>query len=139
MHGSTSHGEQLIHPQAQRIATSYYHANGPLGKIFKPDSNKQSNTAIIGLGIGTCATYFSKNDKLTFYELDDEIVKIAKDNFTFLDNCKADLEIITGDARIKLNEAKNHIYDVIFVDAFSSDAIPTHLLTKEAMDLYQSK
>ena len=139
MNGSTSHGEQLIHPQAQRIATSYYHANGPLGKIFKPDSNKQSNTAIIGLGIGTCATYFSKNDKLTFYELDDEIVKIAKDNFTFLDNCKADLEIITGDARIKLNEAKNHIYDVIFVDAFSSDAIPTHLLTKEAMDLYQSK
>ncbi len=139
MHGSTSHGEQLIHPQAQRIATSYYHANGPLGKIFKPDSNKQTNTAIIGLGIGTCATYFSKNDKLTFYELDDEIVKIAKDNFTFLDNCKADLEIITGDARIKLNEAKNHIYDVIFVDAFSSDAIPTHLLTKEAMNLYQSK
>ena len=91
------------------------------------------------MGIGTCATYFSENDNLVFYELDQEVVNIAKSHFTFIENCKAELKIITGDARIKLNDAKNQIYDVIFVDAFSSDAIPTHLLTKEALDLYQTK
>ena len=139
MHGSTNHGEQLKHPQGQRIATSYYHANGPLGKVFKNIPNEKKNVAIIGLGIGTCATYFSENDNLVFYELDQEVVNIAKSHFTFLENCKAELKIITGDARIKLNDAKNQIYDIIFVDAFSSDAIPSHLLTKEALDLYQTK
>ena len=108
-------------------------------EIYKNIPNEKKNVAIIGLGIGTCATYFSENDNLVFYELDQEVVNIAKSHFTFLENCKAELKIITGDARIKLNDAKNQIYDVIFVDAFSSDAIPTHLLTKEALDLYQTK
>jgi len=140
MHGSTYHGEQVLHPKYQRMATSYYHANGPMGKIFKLEYEKPIKAAIIGLGIGTCATYFNENDSVVFYELDKEVEKIAKDHFTFLKNNKAkNAKIITGDARIKIKKADNQIYDVIFVDAFSSDAIPSHLLTKEALDLYQAK
>ncbi len=138
MHGSTYHGEQIQYPKYQDIATSYYHANGPMGKIFK--SNRPINVAIIGLGVGTCATYFNENDNVDFYELDEEVEKIAKEHFTFLKNNKAkNTKVITGDARIKIRNAENHIYDVIFVDAFSSDAIPSHLLTREALDLYQAK
>jgi hypothetical protein len=97
------------------------------------------NVAIIGLGVGSCATYFKEGESLTFYELDPYIEDIASDRFTYLDDCKAKVTIVPGDARIQLEQAPDHSYDIIMVDAFSSDAIPTHLLTKEAFSLYEQK
>ena len=139
MHGSTIHGFQIMHPFAQKYMTSYYHSNGPLKGIFSATLERSHNAAIIGLGVGTCAAYFNEKDSLTFYELDPAIVDIAKKHYTYLGDCEADLKIVTGDARINLENAPNNFYDTIMVDAFSSDAIPTHLLTQEALSLYEKK
>jgi spermidine synthase len=122
----------------QKYPTSYYHSEGPLKDILG-DGKKTRNVAIIGLGVGTCAAYFNEKDSLTFYELDPVIVDIAKNHFTYWDDCEANKNIVTGDARLKLKQAPDDSYDTILVDAFSSDAIPTHLLTREALSLYKKK
>ena len=137
-HGSTVHGAQIIHPYTQKYPLSYYHGEGPLKDVFS-ETMEPRNVAIIGLGVGSCATYFNEGESLTFYELDPYIEDIASDRFTYLDDCKAKVTIVPGDARIQLEQAPDHSYDIIMVDAFSSDAIPTHLLTKEAFSLYEQK
>ncbi len=137
-HGSTIHGFQIMHPITQKYPTSYYHSKGPLGDILG-DAKKTRNVAIIGLGVGTCAAYFQEGESLTFYELDPAIVNIAQSLFTYLDDCPADVRMVVGDARLQLEQAPDHSYDIIMVDAFSSDAIPTHLLTREALSLYDKK
>jgi len=138
VHGSTIHGSQVLHPISRRSPTSYYHRAGPLGDILG-DANKARNVAVIGLGVGTCAAYFQEGESLTFYELDPAIVNIAQNLFTYLVDCPAEVKMVVGDARLQLEQAPDHSYDIIIVDAFSSDAIPTHLLTREALSLYDKK
>ena len=138
LHGSTVHGSQVLHPTLRRTPTSYYHRAGPLWDVLG-DAKKKRNVAVIGLGVGTCATYFQEGESLTFYELDPAIENIARAGFTYLDDCPAEVKIVVGDARLQLEHAPDHSYDIIMVDAFSSDAIPTHLLTREALDLYDKK
>ncbi len=137
-HGSTIHGSQVLHPISRRSPTSYYHRAGPLGDILG-DANKARNVAVIGLGVGTCAAYFQEGESLTFYELDPAIVNIAQNFFTYLVDCPAKVRTVLGDARLQLEQAPDHSYDTILVDAFNSDAIPTHLLTREALSLYDKK
>ena len=137
-HGSTVHGAQIIHPYTQKYPISYYHSEGPLKDVFS-ETKKPRNVAIIGLGVGACSTYFKEGESITFYELDPSIVKIAQNSFTYLADCPANVEMVAGDARIQLEQAPDHSYDIIMMDAFSSDAIPTHLLTKEAFTLYEQK
>jgi len=138
VHGSTIHGSQVLHPISRRSPTSYYHRAGPLGDILG-DANKARNIAVIGLGVGTCAAYFQEGESLTFYELDPAIVNIAQNFFTYLVDCPAKVRTVLGDARLQLEQAPDHSYDTILVDAFNSDAIPTHLLTREALSLYDKK
>ena len=138
LHGSTVHGSQVLHPTLRRNPTSYYHRAGPLWDVLG-DAKKKRNVAVIGLGVGTCATYFQEGESLTFYELDPAIVNIAQNLFTYLVDCPAEVKMVVGDARLQLEQAPDHSYDIIVVDAFSSDAIPTHLLTREALDLYDKK
>jgi len=138
VHGSTIHGSQVLHPVTRRSPTSYYHRAGPLWDVLG-DAKKARNVAVIGLGVGTCATYFQEGESLTFYELDPAIVNIARDGFTYLADCPAEVKMVVGDARLQLEQAPDHSYDIIVVDAFSSDAIPTHLLTREALSLYDKK
>jgi len=138
LHGSTVHGSQVLHPTLRRNPTSYYHRAGPLWDVLG-DAKKKRNVAVIGLGVGTCATYFQEGESLTFYELDPAIEDIARAGFTYLDDCPAEVKIVVGDARLQLEYAPDHSYDIIMVDAFSSDAIPTHLLTREALSLYDKK
>ena len=137
-HGSTLHGYQIMHSMTQKHPTSYYHRAGPLGDVLG-DAKKARNVAVIGLGVGTCAAYFQEGESLTFYELDPAIVNIAQNLFTYLADCPAKVEIVEGDARLQLEQAPDYSYDIILVDAFSSDAIPTHLLTREALSLYEKK
>ncbi len=137
-HGSTVHGAQIMHPYTQKYPISYYHGEGPLKDVFR-ETKEPRNAAIIGLGVGACSTYFKEGESITFYELDPSIVKIAQNSFTYLTDCPAHVETVAGDARIQLEQAPDHTYDIIMVDAFSSDAIPTHLLTKEAFTLYEQK
>jgi spermidine synthase len=95
--------------------------------------------AVIGLGAGTVACFTRPEDELHFYEIDQAVVRIALENFDYVSSCKPDSRTIIGDGRLTLADAPNAHYDLIVLDAFTSDAVPVHLLTREAMALYLSK
>ena len=134
-HGTTLHGYQILDKKYNKTATSYYSKTGPLNDIIS--INKPKQIAAIGLGTGTVNCYSTPNNKITFFEIDPDVIKMAKENFTFLSECGyREPKIIYGDARLELNKLKNQKFDLIILDAFSSDTVPTHLLTKEAMELY---
>ena len=143
-HGSTTHGGQYIDPDRKCNATAYYHKAGPLGQIFELYTGNPSskNVAITGLGAGTMATYSRQGQQWDFYEIDPTIVRIAQNPtyFTFLSDCSAaPYRMILGDARLRLREAPESHYGLLILDAFSSDSVPAHLITSQAMDLYLSK
>jgi spermidine synthase len=97
--------------------------------------------AVVGLGSGSLACYFKEGDTFDFYEIDQSIVDLATDPgyFTYYSSCAPDANIIVGDARLTMTDARDGAYDIIIVDAFTSDAIPIHLMTKEAMATYLAK
>lgn len=146
LHGGTNHGKQYLDPARQQLPLTYYHPTGPIGQAlqaFQGPFHKQ-HIAVIGLGTGSLASYVSASQSLTFYEIDPAVVRIAKDPrfFTYYQAAEsrgAKLRTVVGDARLNLNEASDQSYDLIVLDAFSSDAIPVHLLTREAMELYLRK
>jgi hypothetical protein len=143
-HGNTIHGRQFMDPDLQREPLSYFHRDGPLGRIFDAfNANAVSpNVAIVGLGAGSMACYALPDQHWTFYEINPAVVNIAKspEYFTYLQNCApASTEIILGDARLQLQNAPDHHYGLIILDAFNSDAVPVHLMTVEAIRLYASK
>jgi len=143
-HGSTVHGVQLNDPARKCEATSYYHKDGPLGQVFAVYNNKPSikPVAATGLGAGTIGTYAAQGQEWDFYDIDPAIVRIASEPsyFTFLSDCtKASYHVILGDARLRLREAPSGKYGLLIMDAFSSDSVPAHLLTTEAMNLYLDK
>lgn len=142
-HGTTIHGVQHTDPEAQTEPISYYSKEGPIGQMFRNLALKPKNrrVAIVGLGSGVIACYGRKDELWTFFEIDPLIERIARDPklFTYMDKCPPRKETVIGDARLTLKQAKDREYDMIFLDAFTSDAIPMHLLTREAIELYLSK
>jgi hypothetical protein len=143
-HGSTVHGVQLNDEARKCEATSYYHKDGPLGQVFAVYNSKPSPkpVAATGLGAGTIGTYAVQGQVWDFYDIDPAIVRIASDPryFTFLSDCtRAQYRMILGDARLRLREAPAGKYGLQIMDAFSSDSVPAHLLTTEAMNLYLDK
>lgn len=100
-----------------------------------------ANVAIIGLGTGSIACYSAPGERWTFYEVDPTVERIARDPrlFTYLRDCRGEFSVVLGDARLKLERAPDRRYGLIVADAFSSDAVPVHLLTREALELYRSK
>jgi hypothetical protein len=141
--GTTTHGGQSIYPQFAREPLTYYHREGPLGQAFTwlMRKNPDRRVAIVGLGTGTIACYGRSNETWTFYEIDPMIERIAFDPkyFTYLRDCPPAKRIVLGDARLSLQQAPDSSYDYIILDAFSSDAIPVHLMTREALQLYLRK
>lgn len=144
-HGSTLHGRQLTDEARRCEPLSYYTREGPLGSVFAAfDAKNISNArvAVVGLGTGATVAYTRANQAWTFYELNPAVARLAKDNrfFSYLHACAATpVNIVLGDARLRLAEAPDAGYDLIVLDAFSSDAVPVHLLTREAMRLYLAK
>jgi uncharacterized membrane protein YhaH (DUF805 family) len=143
-HGSTVHGVQMNDSVRKCEATSYYHKTGPLGEVFEVYNSKPANlpVAATGLGAGTIGTYSLPGQQWDFYDIDPAIVRIATEPnyFTFISDCtKGSYRMILGDARLRLREAPAGKYGLLIMDAFSSDSVPAHLLTTEAMDLYLSK
>jgi hypothetical protein len=143
VHGTTLHGLQQWDPPSDEPMT-YYHRTGPIGQVFAADlpAIRRGRFAFVGLGSGSLAAYGKPGQTITFYEIDPAIVRIASDPdyFTYLSDCKAKVDVVVGDARLKLEDhARLGEYGLIVVDAFSSDAIPIHLLTKEAIQLYFGK
>jgi hypothetical protein len=141
--GRTPHGRQLRAPDRRGVPLAFYSRNGPVGDVFAELSGGRApkEVAIVGLGTGTIAAYGEPGQRFTFYEIDPEVVRIARDPalFTYLTDSKAAVDVITGDARLKLADAAPGRFGLILVDAFSSDAIPVHLLTREAIALYLDK
>jgi len=143
-HGNTLHGQQFIDPARQCEPLTYYHRSGPLGQVFESLNARPAltNVAVIGLGAGTAISYATPNQNWTFYEIDPAVVSIARNPkyFTYLQNCAPiKAEIVVGDARLRLQDAVDGSYGLIILDAFSSDAVPVHLITRQAVDLYLSK
>lgn len=146
IHGMTNHGIQRTEPEARRQSVSYFHPSGPYGQVFTAFSGTAAKRriAVTGLGIAALANYVEAGQSLTYYEIDPEVVAIAQNEslFTYYEDTRsrgADLRVVVGDARLKMESAPNDSYDMIILDAFTSDAIPVHLLTKEAMQLYLRK
>jgi hypothetical protein len=139
MHGTTFHGVQSTVAALRQEPLSYYHPDGPIGQVFTARQTQLSRARIgvVGLGAGGLATYAQPDQHWTFYEIDPEVARIAKDPslFTFLRDCGTQCAVRLGDARLTL-ERERIRYDVLVIDAFSSDAIPVHLMTREAMQLY---
>lgn len=139
-HGTTIHGLQSRFPPWRRLPTSYYHPEGPLGYIMlgvaPPKPGRR--VGVVGLGAGTTAAYAGPGESWTFYEIDPLVERIARDTtlFTFLVDARSPPRIVMGDARISLAHDSTARYDVMILDAFSSDAPPIHLLTREAVGLY---
>jgi spermidine synthase len=140
LHGTTMHGLQSCDPNHRSEPLLYYHRLGPAGDLFQ--DRHPANVAVVGLGVGALASYAEPGQSWTFYEIDPAIERIARDTryFNYLSDCRAsNLQVTLGDARLQLRKAPERGYDMIILDAFSSDAIPMHLLTREALSLYRSK
>ena len=137
IHGTINHGEQLWNAKLRDEPTSYY---GPYSGIGRTMGYFQKRgpvrVAVIGLGAGVTASYCRAGDVFRFYEINPLALSIASTWFTFLGDCKADHQVLLGDARLTLEAQPSQQYDVMAIDAFSSDAIPVHLLTREAFALY---
>ena len=141
--GATRHGAQSLDPRLRGKPTSYYHRSGPVGQLFSAleGSDRFDRIAVVGLGAGTLAAYAPAGGQITFYEIDPEIARIAGDErfFTYLRECHAHVEVKTGDGRLELARVPDGHYGLIVLDAFSSDATPVHLMTREAVELYFRK
>jgi hypothetical protein len=147
-HGNTLHGQQSLDPEGRHEPSTYFTRSGPIGQLFAaigPGLERAgSRVAIVGLGAGTLACYAAPGQRWTFYEIDPAVVRIADDPrfFTYLPDCRArgvEVDVVEGDARLRLADAPEHAYRLIILDAFSSDAVPVHLLSCEAIRLYRSK
>lgn len=136
-HGRTGHGSQLLNPELHMIPTSYYYIGSGVSDVFDmiPSPRK---IGIIGLGAGCIATYARPSDRVTYFEIDPDNENIARKWFTYLDDCKGKVDIVAGDGRLSILKNKGDIkeHNIIVVDAFTGDGIPTHLLTKEAIEVY---
>jgi len=135
-HGVVQHGAQYSNPAKRMDPTTYYGPESGAGLVLRFCCEGPKRVAIIGLGAGTLAAYGRPGDAFQFYEINPQVIELAKSYFTFLSDSKAAIAIVTGDARLSLEREAGPVYDVFIADAFSGDAIPVHLLTKEAFDLY---
>src|ERR1043165_250533 len=149
LHGTTIHGAQRLRDDAGEPITgrppmiTYYHPNSPMGvtvKAVRARVGGPIKVAVVGLGTGTFACFFEPGDSFKFYEIDASVEKLARDGnrFHYITECAPDVPIVLGDARLTLAQSEDK-YDLIILDAFSSDAIPIHLMTREAMAIYASR
>ena len=140
-HGTINHGEEYLNIARRDLPTTYYGPNTGVGLAIREKQQAGAvRIGVIGLGTGTTAAYGRLGDYIRYYEINPLVLELARKEFFFLADCKAKLDVAMGDARLsleqELKDGHPQNFDVLAVDAFSSDSIPVHLLTKEAMDLY---
>ncbi|PHS11685.1 MAG: hypothetical protein COA78_09225 [Blastopirellula sp.] len=141
MHGSTLHGTQFMSEDKNLLPTTYYGTESAVGQVLiHHHAGEPRKIGIVGLGVGTLASYGKQGDQLRIYEINADVVRLAKKHFSFLSSCEANVSVVMGDARLsmerEIKQKGSQQFDVLVLDAFSSDAIPTHLLTKEAGEIY---
>lgn len=138
VHGTIIHGVQYTAPELRRAAISYFAPYSGIGLAFSQLRQSQGplKVGIVGLGAGALAAYGEQGDVFRFYEINPLVVELAKREFTYLSDCPAALDIVVGDGRLSLERERDQNFDLLVFDAFSGDAVPAHLLTKQAMELY---
>ncbi len=142
--GRALHGQQAIDPAGAGIPLAAYHPTGPAGDVLGPLPSRElrlptRGVGVIGLGIGSLAAYARAGDEWTFFELNPKVVDVARQQFTYVAAAeeRAKIRIEVGDARLRLRDGDPRRFDVLVLDAFSSDAVPVHLLTREALAVYR--
>lgn len=137
MHGAIEHGAQLLDPADRHEPTLYYLRSSGIGLAMRFEKGRgHVRVGAIGLGAGVIASYCGIGDTFRFYDINPEVIKIARSEFTFLGDCPGKLDVLLGDARLTLESQEPQHFDVLAVDAFSGDAIPIHLITREAFQEY---
>ena len=135
---SVQHGIQWFGPEFHRRPTTYYAEDSGVGLALEHCcAGRARNIGVVGLGAGTLAAYSQTGDRFRFYEINPQVETIAQHLFTYLRDSPAQISVADGDARLSLTQEPSQRFDILVVDAFSGDAIPLHLLTREAMELYQ--
>jgi hypothetical protein len=150
VHGTTLHGAQRIYDEGgdeveDLVPTTYYYPAGPMGRTIAKRreilGKEKGRYGIVGLGTGSSACHKQEGESWKFFEIDPVVIKIASDpkNFTFISKCQPDIDIAIGDARLTIAKEPSSTFDLFIIDAFTSDAIPVHMLTKEAVQLFLDK
>ena len=136
-HGTIIHGKQFLEADRRDWPTSYYGKGSGIGLALLDSGERGSlRVGVVGLGAGTLAAYGRPGDAFRFYDINPKVVELARSEFSFLADCRAQVEVALGDARLSLERELDQNFDVLALDAFSSDAIPLHLLTVEAFGTY---
>ena len=144
-HGSIAHGTQWMHPQWRLKPLSYYGLQSGIGQALDHVKNQQDvHVGVVGMGTGTVAAYGKQGDRYRFYEIDPDIVKISRTQFTYVSDLEArhgEAKVVLGDARLSLErelaQGQSQQFDVLLLDAFAGDSVPVHLLTREAFEIYK--
>jgi spermidine synthase len=141
--GAIDHGKQYVAREKRREQISYFYPDSGAGKsmlAMKQQHPEGIRVGVIGMGVGLLAAYGEKNDEFRFYEINPNVMKLARDPFTFLDDFEArggKCDVIEGDGRLSLEREQAHKFHILYLDAFTGDAPPVHLLTEEAFKIYQ--
>ncbi len=135
-HGRITHGLQFLNPDFEAWPTTYYGESSGVGLAIDSLPKSPRRLGLVGLGTGTLAAYGRTNDYLRIYEINPEVIRLARTRFSYLSNCPARVDLVLGDARLSLEREPAQNFDLLALDAFSSDAIPVHLLTRESFRLY---
>ena len=138
LHGRITHGLQFASPHRAREITSYFGSSSGLGLALRQFPRQQNmRIGLLGLGVGTIAAYGKPGDYIRIYEINPQVKEIAEKPFTYLAHSEAKVDVVMGDGRLSMEQEPPQNFDILIMDAFSSDAVPVHLLTKEAFEIYQ--
>ncbi len=135
-HGNTLHGVESTKLDQRGIPLAYYYAGSPISDVLRIFGPRAESIGVVGLGAGTLAAYARKDQRWLFYELDQDVEKLAREHFSFLRECRAEVAVVIGDGRRSLALRPEIRHDLLILDAFNSDAAPVHLMTREAFELY---
>jgi spermidine synthase len=142
-HGTTNHGSQSLEPARRLIPQTYYFPGSPITQVFRfPVAAREgAQLSVLGLGTGALACLARPGQTFTYYEIDPAVERMARDStlFTFLRDCPPQVNVVLGDGRLTLQKMPNASQDLLVMDAFTSDAVPVHLLTREALAMYLTK
>ncbi len=139
VHGTTLHGVEFVDQAKHRIPLGYYSPVSAIGSLLIDDTFQARHLAVVGLGAGTLSMYAKLNCPVDFYELDQDVKHLASTYFWYMAEAPGNVNVILGDARLSLKNAADGAYDLLAIDAFSGDAIPTHLVNKDVLEEYRRK
>ncbi len=136
VHGRIVHGIQFLADDKRSLPTTYYGTKSGVGLLLDQPAAAPKHVGMVGLGVGTLAAYGRPGDRFRFYEINPDVIRLAEEHFTFLKDSQAEIDMVVGDARLSLERESPQNFDMLVLDAFSSDAVPAHLLTEEAFAIY---